>query len=622
MHYRFQEPPTANTFEQGMLLVGKTGGRQIGVRTERHAVVVAGARSGKGVAIGIPNAYHWPHNLLCIDPKGEIVEAVWSEREATHGSPCYVLDPFRVANVPEDLRASYNPLEHLNPHSASAREDIRVIADGLVLRHDPRHGQWDDGAVDVLAGVIAHVVSTFPPAERSLNTVRKLLLLPPETREEFFREMVENPACGGLAENAGAIGLSTDKMSRDFVAKAPQHISWVASMDSVLSHSTFDLADLKTGKASVFLVLPARYLKEHSRFLRLFVRCALNVMMADLRGNRCLFMLDEFYALGRIDEIAISAGLMGGYGLHLMPFLQDLGQLRSLYGNEVAETFMGNADAQIFFGLSDTLTPRYVSDKIGVLTPEEIAPPLQLAPTPRRTIAQRRILGEYKDKYGPWWNRKTHVRREFEPDATAKERHAVAEANAEKAHAEAEARQRAEYEYRMRLVGSARVPADVLTKLTGKSDADGDRVAKSMVVFGPAGQVWNLKLDSYLAWDYGPARGWNVTVDRAPRLYKPTPPVLPAAEVQPADEINYGSGVLTDEMAESLPLLPSPDLAEVVPGGICCSNPDGTEKHEKAEKSGDQILEDMRADMLRELREFAVEVEAKKMKKTATENHG
>ena len=45
-----------------------------------------------------------------------------------------------------------------------------------------------------------------------------------------------------------------------------------------------------------------------------------------------LFLLDEFAALGRLEAVERAMGLMAGYGLQLWPILQDMSQLKDLYG--------------------------------------------------------------------------------------------------------------------------------------------------------------------------------------------------------------------------------------------------------------------------------------------------
>ena len=186
--------------------------------------------------------------------------------------------------------------------------------------------------------------------------------------------------CAGLCREAYA--AADAKEGGYFVSNAQKNTRWLDSrgMATSLATSTFTLADLKAGKASVFLVLPANYLGQHGRFLRLFVRCGIEAMARKLpsgalRGEQCLFLLDEFFSLGYIDEISKAAGLMRGYGLQLWPILQDLGQLVTLYGREGSETFFGNADLHQFFGNTDQLTLEQISTRLGVTDMSEIPMP-------------------------------------------------------------------------------------------------------------------------------------------------------------------------------------------------------------------------------------------------------
>ena len=379
----FFADPRKYPYRAGALFLGVDAkGREVGIETDRHAVTIAGSRSGKGAALLIPNALRYPHNLLTVDPKGEVAAATWEAREAL-GQAVHVLDPFRVAEIPDRLRASFNPLAAIDPASRTAREDVLVIADGLVKRSDPKHEEWYAGAVSLLAGLMAFAIDTAPDNLRSFAGVRNLLLQPPDRLYATAQAMLDCHACGGLAREAGVTLMtaceSEKGMEKDFLGTARRTTSWMDSpaVAEVLASSSFDLTALKSGAVTVFLVLPPQYLDPHGAFLRLFVRCGLSMMMRDGAkvNRRCLFMLDEFAALGRLDAVAKGMGLMAGYGLHLWPFVQDLGQLQDLYGREVTETFFGNSDAEIFFGLKDMTTLEYVSRRIGAVDVKEIGSP-------------------------------------------------------------------------------------------------------------------------------------------------------------------------------------------------------------------------------------------------------
>ncbi|MCQ0990614.1 type IV secretory system conjugative DNA transfer family protein [Jiella marina] len=390
--------PSAYLYRPGSLFLGVDDqGQEIGIETDRHAITIAGSRSGKGAAFIIPNCRRWTHNLLCIDPKGENADASWQQREIL-GQAVHVLDPFRASKVPDRLRAAFNPLDGIEPGKMGGREDIQVIAEGLIKVHDPRHMDWVDAARSILSGIMAYVIECVPPEERTFRTVREILTRADEYPEGetdkhgrekislygYAQMMRDCEAFGGLAQSGAAVlerGLTASRgVEKDAIGKAVQATEWLDSPEiaATLDHSTFRLSDLKNRDTSVFLVLPMGMMRTHSTYLRLFTRCALREMeRGGLKGKDCLFILDEFFSLGKMEEIESGAGSMPGYGVHLWPFLQDLGQLQKLYGPQGAETFFGNADAHIYFGNTDALTLQYISKQLGNWTPAEIGMPPQ-----------------------------------------------------------------------------------------------------------------------------------------------------------------------------------------------------------------------------------------------------
>ena len=378
--------PSQHPFEAGELFLGHKDGQEIGIKTERHAITIAGAGSGKGTCVIIPNLLRWTHNALVIDPKGENAEATAEAREAM-GQTVHVLAPFGAKKVPERFHATYNPLDELDPEALTIKEDIDAISDGTVMRADPEAANWDDGAQTVISGLIAHVLMTAEEGKKNLIEVRNILRNDDRLAEaaEAMKDMEE---CAGVAQEAASTIFA--KEGNYYISNARKNTKWLDSkaMVEALSTSSFSLADLKNENTTVFLVLPANYLGQHGRFLRLFVRAGIEAMAretvtGELRDKQCLFMLDEFFSLGRIDEIAKASGLMRGYGLQLWPILQDLGQLIDMYGREGSETFFANADLHQFFGNTDPLTLEQISTRLGVTNMSEVPlPPAAPAPVP------------------------------------------------------------------------------------------------------------------------------------------------------------------------------------------------------------------------------------------------
>lgn len=473
MKYRFAD--TKNyLYTSGAFYLGVDDqGRDIGVNTERHAATIAGARAGKGTCQIIPTLLRWPENSLTVDPSGENVAATWQALEAA-GKRVVLLDPFHHAerhyNVPARLRVSVNLLDGVTAESLTAREDIRVIADGLVKRYKVEDGTWDNGAVSVLAGFIAYVLADPDPANRTLAMVRHLLTMPPETLQAIFMEMSEQEGFGRLARAAATIGLSKTKKAAEYLGSAVDHSDWLDSPPFVelLGASSFSLSELKTGNVAVFLVVPHEYVIEHSRFLRLFVRCALDAMTkGGKRGKRCLFLLDEFFSLGTIDELAKAAGALPKFGVHLWPFLQDLGQLIDMYGEKLAETFFGNSDATCYFGNTDPLTTGHISARLGVVSADEIPPP-PLVEDNRTWLENQRKKGR------DIWGSDEHIR----------DLHTAEQTNTMLG-----------YEQTKSSLGTLRAPPEVVAAYVGRGTRDD--IARRMIVFAKAGDVLSVKPWAY-----------------------------------------------------------------------------------------------------------------------------
>ena len=80
-----------------------------------------------------------------------------------------------------------------------------------------------------------------------------------------------------------------------------------------------------------------------------------------------LFLLDEFGTIGRLAAVAKAYGLMAGLGVVVWAFVQDLNQLQRHYPDEW-QTFIGNVNALVCFGIMDQFTVDYVSKMLGTTT--------------------------------------------------------------------------------------------------------------------------------------------------------------------------------------------------------------------------------------------------------------
>lgn len=378
------------------------------LRLERHALTIAGARMGKGACQIIPTLREWDSSAIVIDPKGEAVIATAAERQKL-GQEIAVLDPMNL--VPDKFAAfkkTFDPLSLVRDGGAGFR-DIQMIADGLVMvtgrEHDPH---WNESALSTIAGLIAYLVESEEEQCPDLGLLPVLLrhLRNPETRDPLLKQLTACRTFGGLAADIAAQFAAETNETSGILSTTGRHLRFLGDEDIVRTlqpgpaEDTLDLTRLRDGDLTLYVVIDPGALVLHSRFMRLFVRMALAVMMRTrFAGGKstnkpCLFVLDEFFSLGKITEIQKAAGLMPGYGVHLWPILQDWGQLLELYDTYGAQTFLANADAIAVFGIADAATLREVSGWFGTVSAEELQ-------DDALSLAGARESSELWRKFGP-----------------------------------------------------------------------------------------------------------------------------------------------------------------------------------------------------------------------------
>lgn len=390
MAYRFTDP-RKYPYRPGSIFFGRSDdGQEVGMNIDRHLATVGGARSGKGAALLVKNARKWTGTLYCIDTKGENAELCYQARLAM-GQDCHVLDPFHGADVPPELRRGFNPLADIDPDDWEARARLLTLAEGMIVSHNDLNMDWTIAQRIITASLMALMLDLAPPEYRSFTEMRRLMTLP-KTAEDQDAETLHRTASGMVANmrpdglgklirQGGGMILDaltgTNKIAQAALGDLDRATSWLDDdpIAACLSGPSIDLNDLKTGKASVFVVVPPRFLKTHAAFLRLMTQCAVDAMARTGKGGaRCLFLLDEFYALGKLDTLDVAAGLLPGWGVFLWPFVQNIEQF-SIYdvnGKGGAAKFLGNADAAIFLGLGgDKAGKEYVSDRLGPMTQDE-----------------------------------------------------------------------------------------------------------------------------------------------------------------------------------------------------------------------------------------------------------
>ncbi|MBK1623089.1 type IV secretory system conjugative DNA transfer family protein [Afifella marina] len=338
---------------------------------DRHLLTSAPTRSGKGTSAIIPNLLTYEGSMLVIDPKGENALITAKHREAM-GQRVFVVDPWLICHAAGLEPARFNPLDWLVNGDVDITENAMLLADALIVPTGEHDQFWVEEARSILQGLILFVATDKSEARnRHLGRVRDLLLLDGEDMRKLFERMLRSPH--HIVASTGARCLQKEERLLANViasAQAQTHFLDSARIRESLSASDFRFEDLKTTPTTIYLVLPSDRLNAFGRWLRLLIQQAITVNARNIEvrpAKPVLFILDEMPALGRLAMVEQAFGLMAGYGFQLWGIVQDLSQLKRIYGDGW-ETFISNAGVLQYFGSRDTITADYFSALCGVTT--------------------------------------------------------------------------------------------------------------------------------------------------------------------------------------------------------------------------------------------------------------
>ena len=358
--------------------------------TELHTVVFGANGKGKGTRLLMPNLLQMSgSSIVVVDPKGELA-AVTAEYRRTLGR-VVIINPFGVlVDHPgyEDLKSEgYNPLARLDPSSPKFNSETSLLAQALVWvsSNDGGNSKYFSGSARALCSAI--IMQTVIEARAAgkvptMARVRELLCQPSmEGNDRLGMEAIGLPALAEEMYKSPIVGLRNKAAQFTEWNKETGGIARTAMIETEffdddpiiddMSKGTFDFGDLKREPMTVYLILPPEMMERHAKWLRMVLTGAIQSVMRPRKSGepRVLFMLDEFFALGHLEIIANVWALVRGYGISIMPILQDLGQLKELYPKNW-ETFIGNAGVTVSFCPNDMTTAEWLSRRAGDTTRE------------------------------------------------------------------------------------------------------------------------------------------------------------------------------------------------------------------------------------------------------------
>lgn len=360
------------------LFLGALNGMMLFHSGKAHCLTVAPARSGKGISAVIPNLLHSQASVYVVDPKGELAGVTARHRRETFGQKVIILNPWGLHGLPQHR---FNPLAYLADlyKDEAARRGLTEEVAALSLQlipepEDSRNRFFREGSRKLLRAFMLHFASRGQPERCTLPELWRVLQSAGRL-DATLVEMAGSDTLGGIiADVADDIARTIEKNPesfQSFIEGATQAVSifdpagWLA--DNVAA-SDFSFSEMKTGRVSVYLVIPPDRVATHGAWLGLLTRQAISAVARQPGNTPVLFMLDEFANMGKLAGLSESLTLLPGLGVRVWIIIQSLDQLRVVYGREATNTILSQAEVQQYFAVQDHGLAKMLSDALGQRT--------------------------------------------------------------------------------------------------------------------------------------------------------------------------------------------------------------------------------------------------------------
>lgn len=359
------------------IIIGKRGKQFLMYSGDSHARVAAPTRGGKGVGIVIPNLLNWPESAVVLDIKQENWDLTSGFRAAC-GQNCFLFNP-----AARDGRThGWNPLHYISEDPGARINDIQKI--GSMIWPDPADGGdpiWTASCRSLFLGIVMYLLET-PDTPVNLGEVLRFGM---QATAKSLKEKIEQRQSSENPLSASCVMalkdyLDTSDNTRTSIRKSftSRLELWQNPMvDAATARNDFDLRELRRSRMSIYIGITPDDLDRLAPIINLLFQQIIDLNTRQLPHQdpalkfKCLLIMDEFMAIGRIPILAKGISYVAGYGLRLLTIFQSPGQVRDPkvgYGPDVADTLFDNMDVNVVFTPANFRIAEEISKELGTET--------------------------------------------------------------------------------------------------------------------------------------------------------------------------------------------------------------------------------------------------------------
>lgn len=367
------------------ILIGKHKNKFLEFFGNEFMFVAAPTRSGKGVAIVIPNLLHYPDSVMVLDVKNENWDLTAGFR--SQYQDVYLFSPSptpQIVNGEKIYRSHrYNPLDYISRDEFERMKDIGDIANIFFPANsgNDTSDYFNSQAQRLFTGLVLYMIET-PERPCTLAELMRIAESPVPLNDWIVQTIEQRKSEGrelsaecvqALMSYAGNPAENT-RGGIDSTMKAPLIIFTDPVVAAATSASDFRLDKVRKKKMTIYVGIQPNALPRFSKLL--------NIMFSQLLGintqvlpeqddglkHQCLVLLDEFTALGKVEIIQKSVAYMAGYNMRLMLIFQSKSQVEGVYGKEGAKDIFANMACQVEYTPTEQDQAEELSRKLGTQT--------------------------------------------------------------------------------------------------------------------------------------------------------------------------------------------------------------------------------------------------------------
>jgi type IV secretion system protein VirD4 len=341
------------SYTNSIILGQSQDGNFINAKGYQHILLLAPHGSGKGVTFVLPTLLTLDESCIVHDIKLENYQLTSGYRESM-GHKIFVFNPLNS----ECKTHRYNPLDFVSTDIKQKINDLQKIADLLIEGNEASKILFVGLAMYFSAintkttiGEIARIINRN--LEQELYDGLKKL------HSSNHKDCIEI-LNGFLSQNG-----DTRKQAIDHL-RVSLYLWTNPLIDYATSESDFDIASLKTSKATIYVGLNPTDIERLKPLMRLFYNHAFDRLLKTAESlsygtenGGVTIILDEFCTIGKLEKYAFA--YLRGYSVRLFAISSDILQIQRLYGKKEASSIISDCHFKVFFATNDYKTAQYIT---------------------------------------------------------------------------------------------------------------------------------------------------------------------------------------------------------------------------------------------------------------------